>query len=146
MTDSETIDKAKALFTGATQGDLLAREVIAIAEQREQTVASEVEHSRRLEDKLKNMHGLLEPLRDAVLYARAQRRSMRIGQDSTRAPASVRLELGTEYGLEREAIGFWVGSDETGPNDTKDPDPVKGIALALLRLSYEIAEKAKPRP
>ena len=32
MTDRETIDKAKALFTGATQGDMLAREVIAIAE------------------------------------------------------------------------------------------------------------------
>jgi len=32
MTDSETLDKARALFTGATQGDLLAREVIAIAE------------------------------------------------------------------------------------------------------------------
>ena len=32
MTDRETLDKAKALFTGATQGDKLAREVIAIAE------------------------------------------------------------------------------------------------------------------
>jgi hypothetical protein len=32
MTDSETLDKAKALFTGQTQGDLLAREVITIAE------------------------------------------------------------------------------------------------------------------
>ena len=32
MTDSETLDKAKVLFTGATQGDKLAREVIAIAE------------------------------------------------------------------------------------------------------------------
>ena len=32
MTDRETLDKARALFTGATQGDLLAREVIAIAE------------------------------------------------------------------------------------------------------------------
>ena len=32
MTDSETLDKARALFTGQTQGDLLAREVIEIAE------------------------------------------------------------------------------------------------------------------
>ena len=32
MTDRETLDRARALFTGATQGDLLAREVIAIAE------------------------------------------------------------------------------------------------------------------
>ena len=39
MTDSETIDKAKALFTGATQGDLLAREVIAIAERAMQKAA-----------------------------------------------------------------------------------------------------------
>jgi hypothetical protein len=32
MSDHKTLDKAKALFTGQTQGDLLAREVIAIAE------------------------------------------------------------------------------------------------------------------
>ena len=32
MTDRETLEKARALFTGATQGDTLAREVIAIAE------------------------------------------------------------------------------------------------------------------
>ena len=32
MTDRETLDRARALFTGQTQGDLLAREVIAIAE------------------------------------------------------------------------------------------------------------------
>ena len=32
MTDRETLEKARALFTGATQGDLLAREVIEIAE------------------------------------------------------------------------------------------------------------------
>ena len=32
MSDHKTLDKAKALFTGQTQGVLLAREVIAIAE------------------------------------------------------------------------------------------------------------------
>jgi len=32
MTDRDTLDKARAMFTGQTQGDLLAREVIAIAE------------------------------------------------------------------------------------------------------------------
>ena len=32
MSDHKTLDKAKALFTGQTQGDLIAREVIAIAE------------------------------------------------------------------------------------------------------------------
>ena len=115
MTDSETLDKAKALFTGATQGDTLAREVIAIAEQREHTIASEVEHSRRLEDQLKTLHGLLEPLRDAALYARAQRRPIGIGQDSPRTAATVRLELGLEYGRERDNSGFWIDSDELGP-------------------------------
>jgi hypothetical protein len=39
MTDREKLDKARAMFTGATQGDTLAREVIAIAEQREHTIA-----------------------------------------------------------------------------------------------------------
>ena len=40
MTDRETLDKAKVLFTGATQGDKLAREVIEIAER---LIASEEE-------------------------------------------------------------------------------------------------------
>lgn len=31
MTDRETLDEAKLLFVGQTQGDLLAREVIEIA-------------------------------------------------------------------------------------------------------------------
>lgn len=39
MTDRETLDKAKALFTGQTQGDKLAREVIAIAERLADTEA-----------------------------------------------------------------------------------------------------------
>ena len=32
MTDRETLDRARLLFVGATQGDMIAREVIAIAE------------------------------------------------------------------------------------------------------------------
>lgn len=32
MTDSETLDRARMLFVGDTQGDRLAREVIRIAE------------------------------------------------------------------------------------------------------------------
>ena len=32
MTDRETLDRARLLFVGDTQGDMLAREVIAIAE------------------------------------------------------------------------------------------------------------------
>lgn len=143
MTDSETLDKAKALFTGATQGDLLAREVIAIAEQREHTIACEVEHSRKLEDQLKTMHGLLEPLRDAVLYARAQRRPMGIGQASDKAPTSTTLRLGVQFGRERYADGFWIECDEIGPQDKNNPNPATRIAFELLRLAYAVADKVR---
>ena len=143
MTDRETLDKAKALFTGATQGDLLAREVIAIAEQREHTIACEVEHSRKLEDQLKTMHGLLEPLRDAVLYARAQRRPMGIGQASDKAPTSTTLRLGVQFGRERYADGFWIECDEIGPQDKNNPNPATRIAFELLRLAYAVADKVR---
>ena len=144
MTDRETLDKAKALFTGATQGDKIAREVIAIAEERAQTIACEVEHSRRLEDQLKDLHGMLAPLKDAVLFARSQRRPMGIGQDFPRGAPSVCIELGTEYGRERDSVGFWIGSDDV--TDAASPNPCERIALALIRLTYAVAEKAKPRP
>ncbi len=39
MTDRETLDKARKLFTGMTQGDLLARAVIAIADKHMQLCA-----------------------------------------------------------------------------------------------------------
>jgi len=146
MTDRETLDKAKALFTGATQGDTLAREVIAIAEQREHTIACEVEHSRRMEDQLKDLHTMLAPLNDAVLFARSQRRPMGIGQDSPRTAATVRLELGIEYGRTKDNAGFWIDSDELGLQDAESPDPTKRIALALIRMAYAVAEKVKPRP
>jgi len=146
MTDRDTLDKAKALFTGATQGDTLAREVIAIAEERMHSVASEVEHSRRLEDQLKALHGLLEPLRDAVLYARAQRRTRGIGQDHSQAPPCVHLQLGAEYGRERDCIGFWIDSPQIdSARDADSPSPCHRIALALIRLAYEVAEKVKPQ-
>ena len=132
MTDRETLDKAKALFTGATQGDLLAREVIAIAESA---------HRLRLQrDKLWDMLG---PLRDAVLYARSQRRPMGIGQDSPRTAATARLKLGIEYGRTKDNAGFWIDSDELGPQDADSPDPAKRIALALLRLAYSVADKVR---
>ena len=53
MTDRETLDKARALFTGATQGDTLARRLIEMIELRDLTIVAEVEHSQRLEDKLR---------------------------------------------------------------------------------------------
>ena len=143
MTDSETLDKAKALFTGETQGDILAREVIAIAEQRENTITCEVEHSRRIEDQLKNLHGLLEPLRDAVLYARSQRRPMGIGQASDKAPTSTTLRLGVQFGRERYADGFWIECDEIGPQDKNNPNPATRIAFELLRLAYAVADKVR---
>ena len=144
MTDGETLDRARLLFVGDTQGDKLAREVIAIAEERAQTISCEVEHSRRLEDQLKDLHGMLAPLKDAVLFARAQRRPMGIGQDFPRGAPSVCIELGTEYGRERDSVGFWIGSDDV--TDATSPNPCERIALALIRLTYAVAEKAKPRP
>ena len=146
MTDRETLDRARLLFVGATQGDKLAREVIAIAEERAQTIACEVEHSRILEDQLKDLHGLLAPLKDAVLFARAQRRPMGIGQDHSQAPPCVQIQLGAEYGRERDCVGFWINSPEIGHTDADSPSPCHRIALALIRLTYAVAEKVKPRP
>ena len=60
MTDSETLDKARALFTGATQGDLLAREVIAIAER---LIASE---EARVESRVNEMLARTEELRRSI--------------------------------------------------------------------------------
>ena len=145
MSDKDVLDRARLLFIGDTQGDKLAREVIAIAEERAQTIACEVEHSRKLEDQLKDLHGMLAPLKDAVLFARAQRRPMGIGQDHSQAPPCVQLQLGTEYGRERDCVGFWINSPEIGQTDADSPSPCHRIALALLRLTYAVAEKVKPR-
>lgn len=146
MTDRETLDKAKALFTGATQGDTLAREVIAIAEQREHTIACEVEHSRKLEDQIKDLHTMLAPLKDAVLFARSQRRPMGIGQDFAQVPPCVFIDVGAEYGRERDCIGFWIESPQIdSARDADSPSPCHRIALALIRLAYSVAEKVKPK-
>lgn len=131
MTDRETLDKARAMFTGQTQGDLLAREVIGVAE-----IAMEQR------DKLQ---GLLTPLRDAVLFARSQRRPMGIGQDFPRAPACVSIQLGAEYGRERDCVGFWIDSEQITHTDADSPSPCHRIGLALIRLAYEVAEKVKPQ-
>jgi len=50
MTDSETLEKAKALFTGETQGDTLAREVIAIAERASKKAALRDQKDKALAD------------------------------------------------------------------------------------------------
>ena len=146
MTDRETLDRARLLFVGDTQGDKLAREVIEIAEERAQTIACEVEHSRKLEDQLKDLHGMLAPLKYAVLFARAQRRPMGIGQDHSQAAASAHLSLGTQYGRERYNDGFWIESEDVVSQDADSPNPAKRIALALVRLAHDVAEKVRPRP
>ncbi len=131
MTDAETIEAARRLFASDTPGDKLARRLLAIAER-----------ERAENQPLRN---LLSPLRDAVLYARAQRRPMGIGQDFPQAAARVRIELGTVYGRERDNVGFWIGSDEVAPTDANSPNPCNRIALALIRLAFSAAEKVKPK-
>ena len=150
MTDRETLDKAKALFVGDTQGDMLAREVIAIAERNAKKDALWEEVADQKDKELATLRAQrdelweqLTPLKDAVLFARAQRRPMGIGQDFPRGAPSVCIELGTEYGRERDSVGFWIGSDDV--TDATSPNPCERIALALIRLAYAVAEKVKPR-
>ena len=128
MTDRETLDKAKALFVGDTQGDMLAREVIAIAEERAQTI------------------GMLTPLKDAILFARAQRRPLGIGQDSEIGRPTVTIEVCPRYGREKHNPGFHLEADTLGPGDAEGPSATKQIAVALLRLAYAVADKVRLRP
>ena len=53
MTDLETIEAARRLFASDTPGDKLARRLIEIIELRDLTIVAEVEHSHRLENKLR---------------------------------------------------------------------------------------------
>ena len=151
MTDTETLDRARLLFVGDTQGDRLARELIEVAERAEKKAAlwAQVADQRakdiaELTVQRNELWELLKPLRDAVLFARSQRRSMGIGQDCHRGAPCVSIELGTEYGRERDCVGFWIESDEIAPNDADSPIPCHRIGLALIRLAYSVAEKVKP--
>jgi len=130
VTDLETIEAARRLFAHDTPGDKLGRRLLAIAER---------EHRETQE-----LRNLLSPLRDAVLFARSKRRPMGIGQDCPRGAPCVCVELGTEYGRERDNVGFWIGSDDV--TDDASPSPCERIALALIQLAYSVAEKVKPRP
>ena len=131
MTDAEIIQRAKQTFVLDTPTDRLAREVIAMAE--------------RATQQRDELQGLLAPLRDSVLFARSQRRPMGIGQDFPRAPACVSIQIGAEYGRERDNAGFWIESDELATTDSDSPSPCHRIALALIRLAYAVAEKVKPQ-
>jgi len=150
MTDRETLDKARALFTGETQGDLLAREVIAIAERSAKKAALWEELADQRDKELAALRAQrdelweqLTPLKDAVIYARSKRRPMGIGQDLPRIEARIHLRIGIEYGRERDNAGFWIDFDELGSQDAESPDPAKRIALALLRLAYAVADKVR---
>ncbi len=150
MTDTETLDRARQLFVGDTQGDRLAREVIGVAEQSakmaalwehlaDQRAAEIAERTAQRNE----LWELVKPVRDAVLFARSQRRPMGIGQDCPRGAPCVSIELGTEYGRERDCVGFWIESNDVTNADS--PSPCERIALALLRLAYDVAEKVKPK-
>ena len=128
MSDKDVLDRARLLFVGDTQGDKLAREVIAIAEERAQTI------------------GMLTPLKDAILFARAQRRPLGIGQDSEIGRPTVTIEVCPRYGREKHNPGFYLEADTLGPEDAEGPSATKRIAVALLRLAYEVAEKVRLQP
>ena len=129
MTDLETIEAARKLFASDTPGDKLARRLLAIAER-----------ERAENQPLRN---LLSPLRDAVLYARAQRRPLGIGAASDKAPPSNTLRLGVQFGRERHSDGFRIECDELGPEDKDNPNPATRIAFELLRLAYAVADKVR---
>ena len=153
MTDSKTLDKAKALFVGETQGDLIAREVIAIAERHAKKAALWEEVADQKDKELATLRSqrdeiwaMMTPLKDAVLFARAQRRPMGIGQDSEIGRPTVTIEVCPRYGREKHNPGFYLEADTLGPGDAEGPSATKRIAVALLRLAYEVAEKVRLQP
>ena len=129
MTDLETIEAARRLYANDTPGDKLGRRLLAVAE--------------RTQTENQHLRDLLTPLRDAVLYARAQRRPLGIGAVSDKAATSTTLRLGVQFGRERHADGFWIECDELGPQDKDNPNPATRIAFELLRLAYAIADKVR---
>ncbi len=135
MTDAETHDRVIRIAERSAKKAALWEE---IAEQREKELAT----LRAQRDELWEQ---LTPLKDAVLFARSQRRPMGIGQDFPRAPACVSIQIGAEYGRERDNAGFWIESDELATTDSDSPSPCRHIALALIRLAYDAAEKVKPK-
>ena len=145
MTDDETIEAARRLYANDTPGDKLARRLIKIAENSANWSAlrekdKEISTLKAQRDELWNQ---ITPLKDAVLYARAQRRPLGIGQDSDKALTSTTLRLGVQFGRERHADGFWIECDELGPQDKDNPNPATRIAFELLRLAYAIADKVR---
>ena len=89
---------------------------------------------------------MLTPLKDAILFARLQRRPMGIGQDSEIGAPTVTIGVCPRYGRETDNPGFWLETDTLEPSDADGPSATKRIALALIRLAYAVAEKVTPRP
>ena len=129
MTDAETIEAARKLFANDTPGDKLGRRLLAIAER---------DHTEN-----QQLRDLLSPLRDAVLYARAQRRPLGIGQDSEIGAPTVTIGVCPRYGRSTDNPGFWLDADTLEPRDAAGPSATKRIALELLRLAYAIADKVR---
>lgn len=153
MTDSKTLELARLLFIHNTQGDMIAREVVDVAERTAKKAALWEEVANQKDKELATLRAQrdelweqLTPLKDAVLYARAQRRPMGIGQDSEIGAPTVTIGVCPRYGRETDNHGFWLETDTLEPSDADGPSATKRIALALLRLAYSVAEKVKPRP
>ena len=153
MTDAEIIQRAKETFVLDTPTERLARELIGVAERAAKKAALWEEIADQRENELATLRAQrdelweqLTPLKDAVLFARSQRRPMGIGQDFPRTEAQVRLGIGIEYGRERDCIGFWIDSPQIdSARDADSPSPCHRIALVLIRLAYSVAEKVKPK-
>jgi hypothetical protein len=86
---------------------------------------------------------MVTPLKDAILFARAQRRPMGIGQDSEIGRPTVTIEVCPRYGREKHNPGFHLEADTLGPEDAEGPSATKRIAVALLRLAYAVADKVR---
>lgn len=146
MTDLETIEAARKLFASDTPGDKLARRLIDIIAERSTHWAELREKDKEiatLKSQRDELWHQLTPLKNAVLYARVQRRPVGIGQSSDKAPTSATLRLGVQFGREKYADGFWIECDLLGPQDKDDPNPATRIAFELLRLAYAIADKVR---
>ena len=131
MSDKDVLDRARLLFVGDTQGDKLAREVIAIAERLADTAAI-----RKAGDELREemestseecmcagwLHSLEHVLWDAI----------ESGQSTWAIDTACLKQLSDHCG------GWWVWDEATG-----GPRFVSLATWASMRAA--LAEKVKPR-
>jgi hypothetical protein len=135
MSDHKTLDKAKALFTGQTQGDLLAREVIAIAER-----FADTEAVRKAGDALREE---MESTSEECMCAGWIYSLEHILWDAIESGQTTwgNGTIDTAYlrELSDRCGGWWVWDEEVG-----QPRFVSLATWAKIRAEY--AEKVKPRP